>query len=148
MEMRGSFINRLMENAECKSEITVGMGVTEFLYSDRHAWEVIEVRDQRHVTIRLLDHEHEGDGEMDNRWVLISNEANPTRDLVKRGKYWYAENVITADVLDGEWTWEKALWLAHNDVTPEALKEKGKIRRYHRMDVSFGWADYYYDYEF
>ena len=30
----------------------------------------------------------------------------------------------------------------------EELMAKGKITRYHRTNVSFGVADYYYDYEF
>lgn len=33
---------------------SVGMGVTEVMWSDRHAWEVIEVKDARHITIRRM----------------------------------------------------------------------------------------------
>ena len=143
----GSLQNRLEENRQYTDEIKVGDGMTEYGWSDRHPFEVIEVRDQKHVTVRRLDHEHVGDGCMDNNWKLISNENNPTRSMVKRGKYWYTEVTITSDLLDDDRI-ETLLFLAHNDVDPDILREKGTIKKYHRANVSFGVADYYYDYEF
>lgn len=53
MEMYGSFINRLAEHSQqCKPEI--GMGATEMLYSDREPYEVISIKDDRHITVRRL----------------------------------------------------------------------------------------------
>ena len=154
----GSLNNRLEENKMFCDEITVGTGVTEYYFSDREAYEVIEVLDQKHVTIRRLDHEHVGDGHMDNNWKLKSNPENPTYNLVKRGNYWYSVTTFTSDLLnllptsrDVEWTNEQmqiSLWMAQNDITPEELRRRGTIKRYHKRDVSFGRADYYYDYEF
>lgn len=46
----GSFFNQLMGNNESLPE--VGKGVTELMYSDRHAYEVIEVSDD-FKTVRL-----------------------------------------------------------------------------------------------
>jgi hypothetical protein len=40
------------------------------------------------------------------------------------------------------------LWLCHNDIDSTKVLEKGKVTKYHRANVSFGVADYYYDYEF
>ena len=49
----GSINNRLMES--CKGDVpVVGMGVTECLWSDRHPYEIVEVQDERHITIRPL----------------------------------------------------------------------------------------------
>lgn len=150
----GNLQNRLMENASLDGDIVVGMGVTEYGYSDRHPYEVIEVISQKDVIIRGLDHKLAGEP-MSNEWELISNEDNPTYELVKRGKYWYSKVVITSDILDEMETttddarhFRIAMFLAHNDIDPDVLRDKGKVTRYNRWNVSFGVADYYYDYEF
>ena len=55
MAWYGSFQNRLAEN--CKQpKPEVGMGVTEYCWSDRHAYEITEVIDDRHIIIRRLDY--------------------------------------------------------------------------------------------
>lgn len=146
-EWYGSLQNRLEENRQFVDEIKVGTGMTEYSYSDREAYEVIEVKDQKHVTVRRYDHKHVGDGCMDNNWELVSNENNPTYSMVKRGKYWYYEVTITADLLDRD-EFETKMFLAINDVDPDKLKAKGVVKKYHRANVSFGKASYYYDYEF
>lgn len=153
----GSLQNRLEENNMFCEEITVGMGVTEYLYSDRHPYEVIGVFDQKHVVVRLLDHKLKGEC-YSNEWELVSNENNPTYVLTKRGKYWYNTITVTSDILDElkeakesddtERQIRIALFLAHNDIDCDKLRDRGKITRYHRMNVSFGAAEYYYDYSF
>lgn len=52
MKFYGSVINRLAETRNARPE--VGMGVTEYMWSDRHAYEIIEVKDDRHITVRAL----------------------------------------------------------------------------------------------
>lgn len=149
----GSLQNRLEENKTYCDEIKVGTGVTEYSWSDREAYEVIAVQDQKHVTIRKMDHRHVGDGCMDNSWELISNPGNPTYDLVKRGNYWYSKLVCTREWLqslpdDPEKKFEAQLWMAHNDFDPDVVMTKGSQTKYRRRNVSFGVASYYYDYEF
>lgn len=143
----GSLQNRIEENRQYVKEIEVGTGMTEYGYSDRHAYEVIEVADQKHVKVRELDHKHVGDGCMDNNWELISNENNPVRELAKRGNYWYYVTTVTADVLDDDDIQTK-IWLAINGIDTDKLRAKGVIKKYHRANVSFGVANYYFDYEF
>ena len=53
MEWYGSLQNRLMENTKTP-KLEIGMGVTECLWSDRHAWEIIAIKDERHITIRRM----------------------------------------------------------------------------------------------
>lgn len=144
----GSLDNRLEENKMFCDKIKVGTGVTEYYYSDRHPYEVVEVVDQKHVKVRKLDHKHIGDGCMDNNWELISNENNVVKTLTKRGNYWYWTIVVTKDILDNIDNIETRLFLCQNQIDIDKLKEKGKITRYHRTNVSFGVADYYFDYEF
>lgn len=151
----GSYQNRIMENHHFTDEITVGTGMTEYLYSDRRPYEVIEVKDQKHVTVRLMEAEHIGEPCMDNNWKLVSNENLPSYRMTKRGNYWYWTVEITSDILDeidnctdANRKFELSLFLVHNDVDADKLRAKGKITKYHRANVSFGHADYYYDYEF
>lgn len=150
----GSLQNRLEENRQFCDKIKVGTGMTEYSYSDRHPYEVVEVIDQKHVKVRALDHKPIGEP-MDNEWLLCSNTDNPIMLMTKRGKYWYNTVTITSDVLDEMDSTEDdnrrislMLFLAHNDVDRDVLRAKGKVTRYHRMNVSFGVAEYYYDYEF
>ena len=150
----GNLTNRLEENRMFCEEIKVGTGMTEYYYSDRHPYEVVEVKDQKHVKVRELDHRHVGDGCMDNNWELVSNENNSIRTLTKRGNYWYWTIIITDAVLasleneDAEERLRTQLFLCHNNVDVEVLKTKKKVTRYNRANVSFGIANYYYDYEF
>ena len=51
----GSLTNRLDEGCTFTDEIKVGTGVTEMCYSDRHAYEVVEIIDDKHLLIRRCD---------------------------------------------------------------------------------------------
>lgn len=153
----GSFNNRVEENRQFVDTIKVGTGVTEYHYSDRDAYEVVEVKDQKHITIRAYDHKLKGEA-FSNDWELISNENNPTYNLTKRGKYWYYTVEITSDILDElkaaeerddkEQILRLQLYLIHNDVDVDKLRAKGKVTRYRRGNFSIGVANYHYDYSF
>lgn len=147
MAWYGSVHNRLEENRQFCDEIKIGTGVTEYLYSDRHPYEVIDVVDQKHVYIRELDHKLIGEP-YSNDWELISNENNTIYYLTKRGKYWYKTITVTDDILEPEISVETMLFLAHNGINEDDLRNRKKITRYHRINVSFGHAEYYYDYSF
>lgn len=145
----GNMTNRIEEGRMFCDEIKVGTGVTEYSYSDRHAYEVIEVIDQKHVVIRLLDHRHAGEGSMDNNWELVSNENNPTYKLERRGNVWYWTTTITAEDIadiDNDINFKIRLCVAGFDI--DKIREKGKQTKRTKANVSFGRADYYYDYEF
>lgn len=145
----GSLQNRIEENRQFCGEIKVGTGMTEYSWSDREAYEVIEVKDQKHVVVRLLDHKHIGDGCMDNEWELISNENNPTYLMTKRGNYWYYTVTWTADEIEGkDDDWQVMLSLAHGGFDKNVIRARGSQTKYHRANVSFGVANYHYDYEF
>ena len=145
----GSLDNRLEENRMFCDRIDVGTGVTEYYWSDRHAYEVIEVIDQKHVTVREYDHKHVGTGSMDNKWELISNENNPRHNLERRGDIWYWTTTITADDIkdiENDVRLEMDVLLAGFDI--DKIRAKGKQTKRRKANVSFGVADYYYDYEF
>ncbi len=144
----GSLQNRLMEQGKDAEEITVGMGVTEFYWSDRHAYEVVAVRDQKHITIREYKAVHVGDA-YENKWDLVSDETRPEIDIVKRGKYWYTYATVTKEDLEEiDKDIDKQLWLCHWGFDRETILKNGKQTKYHRRNIKIGYADYYYDYEF
>lgn len=148
MKWYGSIDNRLEENRMFTDEIKVGTGVTEYFYSDRHAYEVIAVKDQKHVTIREYSHKMKGqDSFGSNNWELISNPENPTMDLVKRGKYWYSTRTVTREEYEAADQFGK-LSIVVGGYDPEQILAKGRQTKYFRLNVSFGVADYYYDYSF
>jgi len=143
----GSINNRLDENKMFCDEIKVGTLMTEYYYSDRHPYEVVEVTDQKHVKVRAMDHEHVGNIEMDNNWKLVSNENNTVQEMVKRGDYWYFAQTVYANILENDDV-DTKLYLAMNGIDVEKLKKNGKVTKYNRANVSFGVGEYYYDYEF
>lgn len=64
----GSVQNRIAER--CKQpEPVVGMGVTRCLYSDRDPYEIIEVKDAKHIVVRAMGYER-----IDNNGMSESQE--------------------------------------------------------------------------
>ena len=83
----GSLNNRLMERT-ISPEPEVGMGVTECLWSDREPWEIIEVKDARHIIIRKLDTSRVDNNGMSEcqEYEYKSNPSNITFQLYKNNK--------------------------------------------------------------
>ena len=145
----GNIMNRLEEDKQFCPEIKVGTGMTEYHWSDRTAYEVIAVRDQKHVTVRELDYRAKNPGKMDNEWELFSNPDNPECDMVKVGDYWYWTSTLTAEELaKRESDPRELLALAVGGWDLDKVRTKGKQTKRTRAKVSFGVASYYYDYEF
>ena len=148
MKLYGSLINRIEEDRTFCDEIKVGTGMTEYHWSDRDAYEVVAVKDQKHVTVREYDHRNTGNG-FDNSWELISNPDNPLRDLVKIGNYWYWTNTLTLEDLNWIEKDDPCVYISvcvNWDV--DKIRAKGKQTKRTRAKVSFGKADYYYDHSF
>lgn len=144
----GSIDNRIEEGRMFCKEIEVGTGVTEYSWSDRDAYEVIEVKDQKHVKVREYDHKHVGEA-MTNSWELISNPENPELELVKRGDVWYWSTTVTAeDIADIDNDIDYKIRLVINGFDIDKIRQRGKQTKLRKANISFGVADYYYDYEF
>lgn len=147
MKYYGSVQNRIMENQNEIPEIKVGMGVTEYLWSDRNAYEVTKVVNQKDVFIRRYDVKNVGAGFGDNTWELISNPDGYEKEVVFRYGNWYEKISYTKEGLDKMEKEDGCIWLS-DDIVNE-VREKGVAYRYNKMNkLVFGYADYYYDYEF
>ena len=101
------------------TRIEVGTMLTEYLYSDRNVWEVIEVKSQKNVIVRLMSARHNVSYSNDNV-ELYSDKNNIVMELVYRYNNWYVK---------------------------EKCSYSDKIR-YNKIKVVFGRADYYYDFSF
>lgn len=148
----GSLNNRLEENKMFVKEIKVGTGMTEYLYSDRIPYEVIEVEDQKHVKVRRMKHRRAPNAiDFSNDWELFSDENGYQMNLVKRGNYWYNKYTFTREMLTAGTEEEQIRAWNHvvmNGGDPNKVLEKGKMDKYFRVNVSFGVAEYHYDYSF
>lgn len=154
-KLYGNLTNRMMENTNNDVEIVVGMMATETMYSDRNVWEVIEVTDQKHVTVREMEANHVGEA-FQNKWELESDQNGRVMELTKRGKGWYETATVTAE----EWLEAKAEMDKNNNpemaldivvrggFDPDKILEQGKQTKWYKRNMFFGVADYYYDYEF
>lgn len=156
MKLYGSLNNRLEENKMYCDEIKVGTGVTKYCYSDRHAYEVIKVIDQTHVFIREYNHKPVGEP-MSNQWELISNENNPVFELKLRNGVWYEVTEYTKEKWfeDGLFKTAKAGCEYYKCMSGLTEKEKEKIEAGKTVkklrkfgNISFGVAEYYFDYSF
>ena len=149
MAWTGNIINRISEERMFCDEIKVGTGMTEYSYSDRDAYEVVAVKDQKHITVREYDHRlKDGAPPYSNDWELISDPSKPECDMVKRGKYWYWVSTVTLEDLSRIKDQRDLLSLCVAGFDPDLIRKNGKQTRYRRAKVSFGVADYYYDYSF
>lgn len=139
MKFYGSLDSRLEENKMYCEKIEVGTGLTEYYYSDGKAYEVVKVVNQKNVFVRELDHKAVGEP-MSNQWELISNSSNPVRELKFRFGSWYWVIKYTKASIG------KAM-IVRSKIYDKVMK-KGEAIDYVKANVSFGIAEYYYDYEF
>lgn len=135
----GSLNNRLEENKMYCEKIEEGTGMTEYFYSDSHAYEVVKVINQKDVFVREYDAVPVGEP-MSNEWKLISNPNKPIREIKFRYGHWNWVSHVTKESI-------KNIPVIDSDLYDKVMKN-GKVTVYHKTRVSFGISQYYYDYEF
>lgn len=94
-KMFGNVVNRIMENDKGSEEIKVGTKATEYLYSDRYVWEVIEVKSQKNVVLRQMS--AKAKAPYSNEWDLFSDENGRVIEVVFRYNNWYEKYVDYSD---------------------------------------------------
>jgi hypothetical protein len=109
----GGFINQMMGNNSTTP--VVGKGATILMYSDRHAYEVIEVSNNGNsCVIREMDATFVGSGYGDEKYTYQSNPENHTKNL--------------------EWNSKKQKW-GEVYFTTEIIKSLAKS-----YDKKYGWG--------
>jgi len=112
----GGFINQMMGNNTTTP--VVGAGATILMYSDRDAYEVIEVsNDGNSCVIREMDTTFVGSGYGDERYTYKSNPENHTKNL--------------------EWNSKKQKW-GEVYFTTEIIKSLAKS---YDKKYGYGWLD-------
>lgn len=163
MKLYGSIQNRLIEGKDfTNGDIKVGTGVTEVLYSDCHAYEVIAVKDQNHFTIRRMKATPAGES-MSNIWKLESDETQPAHDIERINGVFYKVSYLTKDKV-----MERAEKALKEDFVPNTPIEKAigyvtmfltdkqrervlsgkQVKLKSKMNLAIGIQQEYYDYEF
>lgn len=84
MKWFGNVFNRMVEN-QVMPKPEIGMGVTEMYWSDREPYEVVDIKDERHITVRELDAKRTDDHGMseDQRYEFSSNPEGRILNLFK-----------------------------------------------------------------
>lgn len=144
----GSLQNRLEENQMYVDEIKVGTYATMYEYSDRHAYEVVEVKDQKHIKIRKLDAKRIDDNGMSDsqHYEYLSNENNPIEELELTKYGWKKVFRYNIDLYNrvknriGYVLWDI-------DIINKVLSGK-EVKRSYKINISFGIADEHFDYSF
>ena len=90
-KLQGNLMNRLLENDKGIDEIKVGCMATEYLFSDRNVWEVVEVKSQKDIILRQMS--AKTDIAFSNNWELYSDKNNRTIEVIFRYNNWYEKYV-------------------------------------------------------
>lgn len=143
----GSLINRIEERtAGPKPE--VGMGVTECCYSDREPYEIIEVKDEKHITVREMSYERIDNNGMSEcqEYRYFSNPDGAIVHLVLRNGRWRNRIVEPVMVEDPNGEYGRI----NDDGSITHLRKVG-TRVSNKLGCN-GWhvgrAEHYYDFSF
>ena len=144
----GSLDNRLGENNMYVSVLKVGTLATVYYYSDRDVYEIIEVKNQKNVKIRKMDAirtDNNGASDMQS-YTYKSNENNEILEL-RRTKYgWYRIHRYTLDLYNK--VKDRMGFVLWDDEILDKVMQGREVTRKYKINISFGLADYYYDYSF
>jgi len=102
MKLYGDVMNRIMENMKPETP-QVGMGVTKLLYSDRHAYSVVEVVSDKVVMVKrdIAKPQHEGMSDSQHWEYQEDKNATPIKIKLHKKGYWYQEGDTTTRFLVG-----------------------------------------------
>ena len=168
MRIYGSINNRFDEGHKFCKEIKVGTGMTEYMWSDRHPYEVTRVIDQEHVFVRPMDHKRTDSNGMSEcqDYEYISNpNYSEIEVMVRRGKWYKVFSYNKEELMkkvDELFANKKEMLRTKEDELKRLCEwsnftekqqadfDNGKtIKKYQKWNnISFGVMEYYYDFSF
>lgn len=153
----GEISNRIEENKNYTGrEIQVGDDITEYSWSDRHCYYVTRVIDQKHIFVKpyevCADHSKEG-GMGHQNWLYFKTcreMQEYLNDCIDKGliKYEGCKKTNLDDVKENgetELVYRYNHWYVKNTYWYGIKLDKPS---YHKINISFGVRDYYYDWSF
>jgi len=169
MKEIGSLVNRLEENKYFDgtlNNIKVGTLCTVYLYTDRHAYEVVEVKSQDNIVIRRLkatrtdengmsdaqDYKYESDLSAKPEEIkLTKNGWKYVRTFDRDSFYKCCENMKqNCKTEEAAVNLAKFYWMQNlTEKQFEKVLNGKQITKFQgNVNISFGVADEYYDYSF
>lgn len=147
----GSLTNRLNENCyfnETLNNLKIGTPCTQYLYSDRIPYEVVKVESQKHIFIRELKAIRIDDGGMSDyqSYQYESNINNPIKELQLTKYGWKEIKIYNKDIYE-KLIKKQGYVLWGDEIINKVLNGK-EVKRSSKINISFGIAQYYYDYSF
>ena len=151
MKLYGSLNNRFDENKYFNGtygNLKVGTLATVYYYSDSHAYEVVEVKDQNHIKIRRLRAiRTDRNGMSDAQgYRYEQDENNPILELENTKYGWKEVNRYNLDLYDK--VMKRDGFVLWGDEIVNKVKAGKQVKRSHKINISFGVADEYFDYSF
>ncbi len=144
MKWYGSVNNRIDERRPSQKP-EVGMGITEYMWSDRNAYEITKVFDDKHFMMRRYKAVHHGCYGEDN-WELVSDTEMPEEEVIFRYGAWYRVRTYTKESVDR--CIKEDGFIALDQKTLDKVNTKGVAYKYDKANIVIGHADYYYDWSF
>ena len=155
MKFYGSIDNRLSENKNyLQHPISIGDDLTEYFWSDRCCYYVTRIIDQKHIFVKRYEvcaNHHTADGMGHQDWLYFKTNREMqeyTNRCVREGllpDYCYHELSEIKENSEIELVYRYGAWYTKSDYWYDVKLEKPK---YHKINISFGVRDYYYDWEF
>lgn len=122
----GSFINMLMSNNSTVPE--VGKGATVLLWTDRHAYEVIEVsNDKKRVVVQQYFPKRIDKNGMSESQEYEYKELSPVKEVI---------------------VWKWGGWRFERDVMKHQQGLTKWVKKYPKVNIIWGVKREYYDYSF
>ena len=152
MKLQGSFYNYLMGNNDTLPE--VGKGGTILMYSDRHAFEVLEINGDEILIDEYIAERTDDNGMSECQSYKFEKLEGYPYKIVWRYKHWYRVgghvNLINGHTYDSLTPEERLAVYGEEDIQPiheVAFISKKKVT-YSKINVIFGVKRHYYDYSF
>lgn len=139
----GSINNRIAERSQQPTPV-IGMGVTELSYTDCDPWEIIEVKDEKHIVVRELGYERIDKNGMSDcqKYRYFQKPDGNIRHLVLRNGRWRDRewNIEYEKDSEGNYIFDK-----NYDRIIKSMKPSNRLGC---NGWSLGYARKYYDYSF
>lgn len=162
MKLYGSVNNRFDEGKQYCEKLEVGTGMTEYMWSDRHAYEVSRVIDQEHIFVRRMKAERiDNNGMSDAQDYKYISTNEKEIELVKRRGVWCkvftyskemwmqkAEKNTSFKTKEVAYNYYKAM-SGLTDCQKQKIEQGKEVKKYVKWEnISFGVMEEYFDYSF
>ena len=167
MKLYGNLINRIEESKKHYPEITEGMDITMYHYSDRTCYYVTKVESQKKIQVKEYHVcAKKGQGGLGaQEWEYFKSRAELNKYLgltdefikedepetwVYRYNHWNKAYTYTKDDLDEPSVYGIPMREILDEDDVKKLESGKSVTKYYRLDgsIRFGVRSYYFDWEF